>query len=142
MIKIRHTGLVTRNLTKSFNFWCKLIGFRVKIKLVEKGRTIDKILGYKDVLVKTFKLKDKNNNLLELLYFCNSPKNKKNRIKAYSEGFTHISLTVKDLNKLYKKLKKAKVKFNSEPVISADGKVLITYCKTPEGSYLELVQEL
>ena len=32
--------------------------------------------------------------------------------------------------------------FNSEPVISADGKVLITYCKTPEGSYLELVQEL
>jgi hypothetical protein len=142
MIKIRHTGLVTRNLKKSFNFWCKLIGFRVKIKLLEKGRTIDKILGYKNVLVKTFKLKDKNNNLLELLYFCNSPKNKRNSIKAYSEGFTHISLTVKDLSKLYKKLIKAKVTFNSEPVISADRKVLITYCKTPEGSYLELVQEL
>ncbi len=142
MIKIRHTGLVTKNLKKSLNFWSKLIGFKVKIKLKEKGTTIDQVLGYKNVLVKTLKLRDSNNNLLELLYFYNSPKVKKNKIKAYSEGYTHISLTVKDLNSLYKKLKKAKIKFNSKPVISANGRVLMTYCKTPEGSYLELVQEL
>ena len=77
MIKIRHTGLVTKNLKKSLNFWSKLIGFKVKIKLKEKGTTIDQVLGYKNVLVKTLKLRDSNNNLLELLYFYNSPKVKK-----------------------------------------------------------------
>ena len=111
MIKIRHTGLVTKNLKKSLNFWCKLIGFKINLKLKEKGRTIDQVLGYKNILVKTLKLRDANNNFLELLYFYNSPKTKKNKIKAYSEGYTHISLTVKNLDSLYKKLRRAKIKF-------------------------------
>jgi hypothetical protein len=57
-------------------------------------------------------------------------------------GYTHISLTVKNINYLYKNLKKNKIIFNSAPKISADGKVIMTYCKTPEGAYLELVEEL
>jgi catechol 2,3-dioxygenase-like lactoylglutathione lyase family enzyme len=142
MIEIRHTGLVTKNLKKSLKFWCYLLGFKIKSNALEKGKTIDKVLGYKEVLVKTYKLKDKKNNLLELLYFKNSPKIKKNFIKPYSEGYTHISLTVKNINLIYKKLKKFKIKFNSKPKLSADGKVLMTYCKTPEGSYLELVEVL
>ena len=73
-------------------------------------------------MLRTLKLKDNNENLLELLYFVNSPRQNKNQIKAYSEGYTHISITVKDLKKLYKKLKKSKVKFNSEPRISEDKK--------------------
>jgi hypothetical protein len=39
-------------------------------------------------------------------------------------------------------LKKINIKFNSKPLKSADGKVFMTYCKTPEGAYLELVQEI
>ena len=57
-------------------------------------------------------------------------------------GITHISVTVTKLESLYRKLIKKKVKFNSKPKISADRKVLMTYCKTPEGCYLELVEEL
>ena len=142
MIKIRHTGLVTSDIKKSLTFWIKYLKFKIKIKMEEDGDLIDKIMLYQNVKVQTFKLLDNNNMLLELLYFKNSPKIKKNIIHPYSNGFTHISITVKDLKKLYKFLKKKKVKFNSKPQISLDGNVLMTYCRTPEGAFLELVQEL
>jgi catechol 2,3-dioxygenase-like lactoylglutathione lyase family enzyme len=142
MTKIRHTGIVTTDLKKSKQFWCKQLNFKVKKAADEKGLTIDKVLGYKNVRVKTIKLQDKNRNLIELLYFSNSPKVKNSKVFPYSKGITHLSVTVRDLSSLYKRLKKNKIKFNSEPRISADNKVLMTYCRTPEGSFLELVEEL
>ena len=142
MIKIRHTGIVTTDLKKSKWFWCKQLNFKVKKLADEKGLTIDKVLGYKNVKVKTIKLQDKNKNLIELLYFSNSPKIKNNKVFPYSRGITHVSVTVKDLNNLYNRLKKNKIRFNSEPRFSSDNKVLMTYCRTPEGSFLELVEEL
>lgn len=142
MIKIRHTGIVSKNLKKSIYFWVNLIGFRIVKTLNEEGDLIDKIIGYKNVKVKTIKLEDNFKNLIEILFFLNSPKLPKTKIKPYSLGYTHISLTVKNINYLYKNLKKNKIIFNSAPKISADGRVIMTYCKTPEGAYLELVEEL
>lgn len=142
MIKIRHTGIVSKNLKKSIYFWVNLIGFRIVKTLNEEGDLIDKIIGYKNTKVKTIKLEDNFKNLIEILFFLNSPKLPKTKIKPYSLGYTHISLTVKNINYLYKNLKKNKIIFNSAPKISADGKVIMTYCKTPEGAYLELVEEL
>ena len=142
MIKIRHKGIVSKNLKKSIYFWVNLIGFRVVKTLNEEGDLIDKIIGYKNAKVKTIKLEDNFKNLIEILFFLNSPKQSKTKIKPYSLGYTHISLTVKNINYLYKNLKKNKIIFNSAPKISADGRVIMTYCKTPEGAYLELVEEL
>jgi catechol 2,3-dioxygenase-like lactoylglutathione lyase family enzyme len=142
MIKIRHTGIVTKNLKQSLNFWVQILGFKVKKTLNESGELIDKIIGYKNVKVKTLKLADSYGNLIEILYFFNSPKVKKSKIKPYTNGYTHISLTVKNIQFIYKILKKKNFFFNSLPKKSVDGKVLMTYCKTPEGAFLELVQEL
>lgn len=142
MIEIRHTGLVTKNIKESLLFWTKYLKFKIHKEMDEEGDLIDKIMLYKNAKLKTFKLKDKNNNLLELLYFKNPPKKKFTNIMPYTNGFTHISVTVKNLNLTYKSLIKKKIKFNSEPKKSSDGNVLMTYCKTPEGAYLELVQEL
>ena len=142
MIRIRHTGLVTKNLKKSLFFWNKVLNFKIKKREIESGALIDMIMEYKSAKVETVKLSDTSGMLLELLYFINTPIKKKSRIKPYSNGFTHISLTVKDINKTYKKLRKLKIKFNSKPSKSSDGNVLMTYCKTPEGAYLELVEEL
>jgi len=139
---IRHTGLVTNNLKKSLVFWTKYLKFKIHKEMDEDGDLINQIMLYKNVRLKTIKLKDKKNNLLELLYFKNKPKIKINKIKPYSNGFTHISITVKNLNSLHKSLIRKKIKFNSKPKISSDGNVIMTYCKTPEGAYLELVQEL
>ena len=139
---IRHTGLVTTDIKKSLLFWTKYFKFKIHKEMEEEGDLIDKIMLYKNVKLKTFKLKDKNNNLLELLYFKNRPKTGFSKIKPYTNGFTHISITVNNLNALYKSLIKKKIVFNTKPKVSADGNVLMTYCKTPEGAYLELVEEL
>lgn len=140
-VKIRHTGIVTLNLNKSLKFWKNIFGFKIVKDLNENGNTIDKVLGYKNIKVRTIKLKDQNNSLIELLYFKNSPKLKSNKIHPYSSGITHISITVKNIDKLYKKLNK-KIQFNSKPLFSKDGNVKMTYCRTPEGAFLELVEEL
>ena len=93
MIKIRHTGIVTKNLKHSLDFWVKALGFKVKKTLNESGELIDKIIGYRNVRVKTLKLIDSYGHLIEILYFFNSPKSKKISIKPYTNGYTHISLT-------------------------------------------------
>jgi len=142
MIKIRHTGLVTNNLRKSLLFWNKYLGFKILKDINEKGNLIDKIMLYKKVNVRTIKLQDKSGGLIEILYFKNSPRIKKNIIKPYSNGLTHVSVTIKNIYKLYDFLKKKKINFNSKPQISKDGNVIMTYCKTPEGAFLELVEEI
>ena len=142
MIKIRHTGIVTKNIKESLYFWCKTLGFKITKDLIESGNLIDKVLGYKKIKVRTIKLKDTNGNLIELLHFINPPKTKLNKIKPYSNGITHLSITVKNIDLIYRKLKKNNTKLNTKHQISADGNVKMTYCTAPEGSFLELVQEL
>ena len=134
MTVIRHTGIVTRNIKKSLWFWTKLLDFKIKKQLIESGKTIDSVLGYKNVKVKTLKLKDKQKNLIELLYFYNSPRKKKNELYPYSPGITHICYCKKFRKNIYL-FQKKKIKFNSKPRLSADKKVLMTYCKTPEGCF-------
>tara|TARA_B100001109_G_C18764537_1_gene427627 strand:+ start:218 stop:652 length:435 start_codon:yes stop_codon:yes gene_type:complete len=138
---IRHTGIVTRNLKESLYFWKNIFGFRIAKDMNESGKTLDKVLKIANVNVRTLKLKDSNNSQIELLFFKNIKKTKEKKIKTYSNGITHISLTVKNIDEIYKKYKK-KIKFNSEPLFSKDGNVKMTYCETPEGAFLELVEEI
>lgn len=141
MIRIRHTGIVTNNLKKSLNFWQKNFKFKIKKDVDESGKTLDKVLMFENIKVRTLKLYDSYNNLIELLYFNNPKSTLKKNLKTNSIGITHISISVKNLKKIYKDLKK-KVRFNSKPLLSADGNVLMTYCRTPEGCFLELVEEI
>ena len=89
----------------------------------------------------TLKLKSSNDCLVELLKFHNY-KNKINyKSKIYHSGITHIALTVKNINKLFNKLKK-KYKFISEPIISNDKKAKVAFLHGPENLILELVEVL
>ena len=69
--KIRHTGIVTKNLRKSLTFWQSYFGFKKIKDDIEFGNTIDKVLGYKNIEVRTIKLKDSSGSLIELLTFKN-----------------------------------------------------------------------
>lgn len=138
--QIRHTGLVVANLESALHFWCDVLGFRVEKKMNESGAHIDAMMGLKNVLVTTAKLAAPDGNLIELLHFHSHPDKPSWEGAPYSTGFTHIALTVNDLDDVYEKLAEAGVSFNAPPQISPDGYAKVTYAKGPEGVLLEFVE--
>lgn len=140
--EIRHTGLVVADLDGALRFWCDLLGFRVVKRMDESGPHIDAMMGLEDVLVTTAKLAAPDGKLLELLHFKSHPDRPAWTGTPYSTGFTHIALTVSDLDAEYRKLTAEGVKFFAPPQRSPDGNVKVIYCQGPEGVLLELVEVL
>jgi catechol 2,3-dioxygenase-like lactoylglutathione lyase family enzyme len=139
-MKIRHIGLVVLNIQVSLKFWTKYFGFRLFKTMNEKGETLDKMFGYKNLQIKSIKLKDKSGSILELIDIKKPPKKKVDNL-TINNGITHFAITIKDLDGFYKKYKN-KIEFNCAPQISKDTKVKVLYAKTPEKCYVELVEEL
>lgn len=139
---IRHTGLVVADLDKALHFWCDLLGFKVAKQMEEAGPHIDAMMGLKDVRVTTAKLSAPDGNLVELLHFHSHPDLPEWTGTPHSTGFTHMALTVDDLEAVCKRLAGAGVTFNAPPQHSPDGYAKVTYARGPEGVLLELVEVL
>lgn len=139
---IRHTGLVVADFDRALYFWCDVLGFRVQRQMDESGPHIDAMMGLKDVYVTTAKLAAPDGNLIELLHFHSHPDIPGWKGTAYSTGFTHIALTVDDLDQLVLKLSDFGVKFPAPPQHSPDGYAKVIYAQGPEGVLLELVEIL
>ena len=137
---IRHAGLVVADLEQSLKFWCDGMGFVVSRQMEESGPHIDAMMGLKDVRVTTAKLAAPDGNLLELLCFHSHPDKPRWAGKEYSTGFTHIALTVKDLDETLHRLEHFGVSTPSEPQLSPDGRVRVIYATGPEGVLVELVE--
>lgn len=139
ILNFRHAGLVTTNLEESLNFYVNLLGMK-KIRVIDESKTLmKKLIKIKNCNLITVKLGLNNKVFLELLYFKDL-QNTKKKIKISTPGLTHISITVKNLNQMYKKLKKEKIKFLSKPQFSHDKKVKLAFCKSPENIFIELVE--
>ena len=139
---IRHTGLVVADLQRALHFWCDVLGFKVVRQMEESGPHIDAMMGLHDVRVTTAKLAAPDGNLIELLQFHSHPDRPQWDGTPHSTGFTHIALTVDDLDQLVSKLTQEGVSFPAPPQRSPDGKVKVIYAQGPEGVLLELVEEL
>ena len=141
---IRHTGIVVKNLNKSLNFYKNLLGFKIKKRMIESGKATDKLSRLKKTKIETVKMIiGKNSDMIELLYFhSHKRKSFDNKYFISRIGISHFALTVKNIDLLYKKLKKNKIKFVSEPIYSNDRNVKLTFCRAPEGTLIEIVQEL
>jgi len=140
--QIRHTGLVVADLERALKFWCDVLDFSVTKIMEESGPHIDAMLGLKEVRLTTAKLAALDGNLIELLCFHSHPDQPDWKGAVYSTGFTHISLTVDDLDATCQKLVGAGVTFYAPPQRSPDGYAKVTYGRGPEGVLLELVEVL
>jgi catechol 2,3-dioxygenase-like lactoylglutathione lyase family enzyme len=139
---IRHTGLVVADLERALRFWCDLLGFRVVKRMDESGPHIDAMMALRDVRVTTAKLAAPDGQLIELLHFKSHPDQPSWNGAPNSTGFTHVAMTVKDLDAAYRDLSAAGVIFNAPPQHSPDGYAKVIYCRGPEGVLLELVEVL
>lgn len=137
----RHVGITITDVEESLSFYRDVLGFTVARIMNESGKHIDNFSDLIGVDVKTIKLRDENNNMIELLKYNSHPENS-NSDKITRIGCSHIALTVKDLDSLLVKIKDLGYSANCDPQYSPDGKVKLTFCKGPDGVLLELVEEL
>ena len=138
---IRHFGIVVRNLDESLLFYKDLIGFTIFKEMNESGKEISNFLGIKNVKVKTVKMKNSSGQMIELLYYDNNDLYK-NTIKINQIGPTHLALSVNDLDSIYNTFLNRGIKFISPPQITADKFAKVAFCIAPEGTFIELVQEV
>ena len=141
MAKVRHAGIVVTDMERSIDFYTKYFGFKIKKDMNESGDYIDKFCGLKDVKVRTVKMFSEDDSLVELLYFHSHPSTNTER-KINQIGCSHVALTVKGVDELYQTMVKEGVLFNCEHQTSPDGAAKVTFCKDPDGTFLELVEEL
>jgi len=141
---IRHIGLTVSNLDEALKFYVDVLGFEIYKTAEEGGKCLDNFSSLADVNVTTVKMSDKNNNVLELLHYKSHPeKPYNNRERRISEiGCSHFALTVDDLDNLYETLVNRGIKFNYPVQISPDGNVKVAFCRDPDGTLIEMVEEL
>lgn len=142
MIKnIRHTGIVVKDLETSLYFYQDLLGFKITEQRAESGDYIDSILVLDGVKVTTLKMVAPDGQMIELLNFLSHPKRLKTH-EIIDIGITHIAFTVDNLEKVYSDLSDQGIQFNAPPQFSPDGNAKVTFCKAPEGTFIELVEVL
>lgn len=140
MDKIRHSGIVVTDIEKAKKFYQKYFNFTVAKEMNESGDFIDKILGYQSLTVKTVKM-NTGSSMLELLQFKN-PKSENRDRQINDYGCTHIAITVSNLEELFRELSEEGIHFISAPQTSADGAAKVCFCRDPDGTFLELVEEI
>ena len=138
---IRHFGIVVKHLDESLSFYKDLLEFTIFKEMNESGVEISNFLGIKNVKVKTVKMKNISGQMIELLYYDDNDLHD-NTIKINQIGPTHLALSVNDLDATYNIFLKRQIKFISPPQITADKFAKVAFCIAPEGTFIELVQEL
>jgi catechol 2,3-dioxygenase-like lactoylglutathione lyase family enzyme len=139
---LRHIGLVVYDLPHAIHIWRDILGFRIIKTDLEHGQSIDAIMGLNNVVVTTVKLQDPRGNLLELLHFHSHSDTPHWQGRPYSTGFTHVALTVQDIDSVLTLLVSEGFVVAASPQSSPDGRVRFTYAHSPEGVILELVEEV
>lgn len=138
----RHTGIVVNEIENAIKFWVNLLGFKVVMDQIEEGEFIDKLLGLKNVSVRTVKLAAQDGSLVELLHFISHKSLPTWDGNPYKTGLTHIALNVADISNMVSILEQNGYSQINQYQKSLSGKILVCYVKGFEGLLLELVEQL
>lgn len=139
---IRHFGIVVKNMPNSLRFYRDLLRLDVVSKMDCYGSYVDTMLKLKNVRIDIVKLSANNGTTqIELLEYKSPPQESTHREINYL-GPSHIAFTVNNLDECYRFLMSKKIRFNSTPQISFDGKVKICFCYDPDNNPIELVEIL
>jgi catechol 2,3-dioxygenase-like lactoylglutathione lyase family enzyme len=142
MFRLRHIGIVVRDLKKSVQFYEDLFGLVTINEMTENGKYVEDLVGIQGASIDWAKLKGEDGTVIELLEYKNNTFSEKNNYPANRLGCSHIAISVKEIDEIYKKLELYDCQCNSKPLFSPDGKVKVMYCHDIDGTILEIVEEL
>ena len=140
--KLRHTGIVVRNLDQAVAFY-EALGFKTWKREIEQGLFLETVVGLEGACVETAKLKAPCGALLELLQYHSHPAEKDVYLQPSNQlGCSHIALTVVSIDKALECVQNQGGSLVNPPITSHNGKVRVAYCHDQEGNLLEIVEEL
>ena len=139
---LRHTGIVVDDIEKHFELWTNIMGFKVISDNIESGSQIESILGVPNVKVRTVKLRDNLEQVIELLYFETPKSPEKEVVNTNSLGITHIAIKTDSIDTLKDSLLTFGFRCVSEPVLSPNGAVKVGYFALNGTFFLEIVEVL
>lgn len=140
--KLRHTGIVVRNLEKAIEFY-EMLGFQTWKRELEQGWFLETVVNLENACVDIAKLKAPCGSLLELLEYQKHPVKMEIFMQPSNQlGCSHIALTVDSIDETLKSVRECGGSLVNPPAKSAEGEVLVAYCHDPEGNLLEFVEEL
>ena len=140
---IRHAGIVVSDMARALAFYRDLLGLEVVRTMDESGEYLDSLLGLSQARVTTVKLSAGGGvTLIELLEFQSPVAVRRGETGPATLGPTHVALTVDDLAAVHAALTARGIRFIAPPQRSPDGRVNVAFCHDPDGTLLELVQEL
>ena len=144
--RIRHVGFVVSNLEKSLLFYNRILGLKVYKREIENDLFISQLTGLENVKLEWVKLIIPEGGLIELLQYHSHPEKQLSQKKIASMsniiGCSHVALTVESLDVTYKKIIANGYTTKSKPLIAPGGKAKILYCHDPDGSIIELIEDL
>ena len=139
-MKFRHVGIIVRDLKKSQKFYVNVLGLKKVVSLIEKGTYLNKLINTKQLEAKVLKLKTECGTIVEIIEF--SKKNlqsKKNFMDVI--GTMHMCFAVKDIEKLYKKIKKKGFRCFSNPLESPYNPVSTFFCYDPDNNIVQYTED-
>ena len=141
VIGYRHTGIIVKDMERSLFFYNNILELEVIQDYSDHSDFINTALGLKKASIRMVKLKSKDGNIIELLKYESHP-TEKHIIPFYNVGICHIAFRVKDIYKIYDKLKKENIETISEPMLGSEKIAKVFFCVDPNGVRIELVQML
>ena len=139
----RHIGIVVSNINIVSKIFRNYFGLKLLIKQkIVNGRYISELVGIKNAKIKICVFSGIDKTKYELLEYISKKEKKRIPLKSNNIGLSHLSLTVKNIDKLYKNKNKYNVKFINPPIISKEDNVKVSYVKIMDEIILELVEEL
>ena len=142
MKALRHVGIVVTDMERSLKFYRDLLGLKPMVDFEEKGKFIAELSGMDGLRLHMVKLVAEDGGMVELLQYVSHPRKPKQDNELCEIGPAHVAFTVQDIDKTVEEFSAKGVFFIHPPLVSPDGKAKVTFCKDPDGTFLELVEML
>lgn len=151
---IQHTGFITKDIKKCYEFYTKLPGIKVVFPLhIEDGYVIKKLSGYENAKIKNFYIQiggenvDPQDNIgtarVEFIEYL-EPEGKEIKLKNNDGGNSHISILTDSIEDDYKKFVDMGLEVSELVEIDYEEGglkgVKLLYLVDPDGRAVELMQ--
>jgi glyoxylase I family protein len=143
MMALHHVGMTVRDLQASVEFYCTVVGCRIRARSESAGVEVETLTGVRGAHVAIADLDVPNGGYLELIQYL-SPRPAPLRQDRPQPGHTHIAFHTDDIDAIYQRLLERGAPVTSPPVTIVDpgsewDGARALYATDPDGRTIEFV---